>query len=371
MALARLDALLSASRPGLTLAVSWWERRNASTGAVSHGYSTSTYIAAGTGAPETFSTLDVFGGRYVQLSLVPGNTSAAAAVAASAPLHGLDAFDEGEATRYPRLLRRGPPPSASLGGPLNSAGSAAGDSITVFGANFTDVRYPLVLIGEAVRPCGASSPVNLLSPPAVCCRRLRRPLRPLPREALLDGCGDDRDEHGRLLHGLQVRRHCGPQMQLHLIAVTTAAARCSTRERVEWVGDATINIYNCTRTAFATLEDGPNATYTYADTRLLYGVLKRAALSGRAPYPNFFQVKAHTCSDRLDFNAVWTDQTLAWVSAFARYLAVSGVCDREPLACGRERPILTLHVIFLPPLPANAQGTLPVWPSCGRTYAPP
>ena len=59
---------------------------------------------------------------------------------------------------------------------------------------------------------------------------------------------------------------------------------CSTRERVEWVGDATINIYNCTRTAFATLDgEGGEGGVTYGDHRLLHGVLRRAALSGRAP----------------------------------------------------------------------------------------
>lgn len=149
---------------------------------------------------------------------------------------------------------------------------------------------------------------------------------------------------------------------------------CSTRERVEWIGDATINIYNGTRTAFATVED--DGAVTYADHRLLYGVLKRAALSGRAPYPSMFQVcgtgggcgrqcsspslphpadvrvsigqgahvlrpsrlrecsatqtgrsglRAHTSLPLpATQNAVWTDQTLAWASAFARYLAVSG-----------------------------------------------
>ena len=46
-ALARFDVSLVASAPGLGLSLSWWERRNASSGDLSHGYWTSTYLAAG------------------------------------------------------------------------------------------------------------------------------------------------------------------------------------------------------------------------------------------------------------------------------------------------------------------------------------
>ena len=97
---------------------------------------------------------------------------------------------------------------------------------------------------------------------------------------------------------------------------------CSTRERAEWLGDAVVNEYNGTRLAFATRED--DGSTTYADARLLRGVLKRAALSSRSFYPTGFLVRAHTASDRLDFNGVWSDYSMAAITALARLLAVTG-----------------------------------------------
>jgi hypothetical protein len=97
---------------------------------------------------------------------------------------------------------------------------------------------------------------------------------------------------------------------------------CSTRERAEWLGDAVINEHNATRLAFATVED--DGSTTYADARLLRGVLKRAALSSRSFYPTAFQIRAHTASDRLDFNGVWSDYGMAAITAVARLLATTG-----------------------------------------------
>lgn len=168
-ALARFDVELSASAPGLGLALSWWERRNAS-GALSHGYWTSTYAAAGTGVPESFSTLDVFGGRYVQLTLL-GNAS--------------------------------------------SGGGGAAASLTVSVVSPTDVRYPLELVGAFDAP---SDPFlgRLFSSEAgtaasgggggVGWVERRESSSSLSRPPQCSGRRDDRDEHCGLVHGLQASR---------------------------------------------------------------------------------------------------------------------------------------------------------------------
>ena len=203
-------ALAAASAPGLVLSLTWYERRNATTGALSHSYTTSTYTTAGAAAGESFETADVFGGRYVLVALAAG--------------------------------------SASGAGPF---------SATLVSVNATDARYPFELVASFDAPAE-------------------------PFFARLFG------------------------MAAATLSVNAADAftDCSTRERAEWLGDAVINEHNGTRLAFATVED--DGSTSYADTRLLRGVLKRAALSSRSFYPTAFQIRAHTASDRLDFNGVWS-----------------------------------------------------------------
>lgn len=221
-------ALASVSAPGLVLTLQWFERRNATTGVLSHSYSTSTYTTAG--APsERFETVDVFGGRYVSVTLSAGA----------------------------------------------NASAGAHFSVTLTSVNATDARYPYDLVA----------------------------LFDVPSEPFF----------ARLF-----------TMAAATLSINAADAYtdCSTRERAEWLGDAVLNEYSGTRLAFATRED--DGSTTYADTRLLRGVLKRAALSSRGFYPTAFQVRAHTASDRLDFNGVWSDYPMAAVTALARMLAVTG-----------------------------------------------
>lgn len=226
--LASYSVLLSnASSSGLVLSLTWFERINETTRVLSHSYTTSTYITAGNtrSTTERFETVDVFGGRYLQIGL--------------------------------------------------SSSSSSSFSATLLSVIATDVRYPFQLVASF----------------------------DVPSEPFFN----------RLF-----------TMAAATISINSADSYtdCSTRERSEWVGDSVINLYNSTRLAFATIED--DGTMTYSDTRLLQGVLKRALLSARSFYPNFFQVKAHTASDRQDFNAVWTDYTLALITALKRYLDVSG-----------------------------------------------
>jgi alpha-L-rhamnosidase len=215
-------ALAGASAPGLVLSLTFFERRNSTTGLLSHTFTTSTYVTAG--APsERFETVDVFGGRYVQITL----------------------------------------------------SGAAPFTASIASVNATDARYPFELVASFDVP---SEPffARLFSMAAA---------------TISINSGDSYTD-------------------------------CSTRERAEWLGDAVINLYNASRLAFATRED--DGTTTYADARLLRGVLKRALLSARSFYPNFFEVKAHTSSDRQDFNAVWTDYSFALITGLKRYLDVSG-----------------------------------------------
>jgi len=222
-ALARFDVTLTASSPGLVISLSYYQRFSGQPGGLSHGLYNSSYTAAGGGSEEVFSTLDLFGGRYVLVQVDSGT-----------------------------------PPW----------------SVVVMSINATDVRYPLLPIAS----------FNSTSPTL-----------------------------NRLF-----------TMALRTVSINSADAYTDTpmRERAEWVGDATTNTYNCTRLAFATQHEGGGVLYS--DPGLLKGVLVRAALSGRSAFPNFFTQKAHTCSDRMDFNAVWTDQTMAWVTGLSRYLAVTG-----------------------------------------------
>jgi hypothetical protein len=194
-------SLAAVSAPGLVVSLTWFERRDAATGALSHSYTTSTYATAGAAA-ERFETADVFGGRYVRVAL-----------------------------------------------------SGSGSAVLV-SMNATDARYPLELVASF----------------------------DVPGEPFF----------ARLF-----------AMAAATISVNAADSftDCSTRERAEWLGDAVVNEHNATRLAFATLED--DGSTTYADARLLRGVLKRAALSSRSFYPTAFQIRAHTASDRLDFNGVW------------------------------------------------------------------
>lgn len=222
--LAFFAASLSAvSAPGLVLSLTWFERRDAATGALTHSYTTSTYVTAGAAA-ERFETADVFGGRYIRVSLSGG----------------------------------APPFSAVL-----------------TSLNATDARYPFELVASFDAP-GEPFFARLFSLAAAT------------------------------------------------ISINSADSftDCSTRERAEWLGDAVINEHNATRLAFATVED--DGSTTYADTRLLRGVLKRAALSSRSFYPTAFQIRAHTASDRLDFNGVWSDYGMAAITAVARLLATTG-----------------------------------------------
>jgi len=228
--------LANASAPGLILSLTWFERFNQTTRILSHSYTTSTYITAGNLlATERFETSDVFGGRYILLSL------------------------------------SSPPPTGQGGLPL----PLSTFSVTLLGVNATDVRYPFELVASFDVP--------------------------------------DEPFFAKLF-----------AMAAATISINSADSYtdCSTRERAEWLGDTVINLYNASRLAFATLED--DGTTTYADPRLLRGALTRALLSSRSFYPNFFEVKAHTASDRQDFNAVWTDYTFALVTALKRYLDVTG-----------------------------------------------
>jgi len=218
--------LASVSAPGLVLSLTWFERRNATTGMLSHSFTTSTYTTAGA-ASESFETVDTFGGRYVSIT-------------------------------------------------LSIAGGGGGPFSAVLASiNATDARYPFDLVASFDAP-GEPFFARLFGMAAA---------------TLSINAGD-------------------------------AYTDCSTRERAEWVGDSVVNEYNGTRLAFATRED--DGSTTYADARLLRGVLKRAALSSRSFYPNNFQVRAHTASDRVDFNAVWSDYAMAAITALARLLAVTG-----------------------------------------------
>jgi hypothetical protein len=218
-------ALSNVTTSGLVISLTWYERHNETTGLLSHSYTTSTYTTAGKPF-ERFETVDVFGGRYIEINVT-----------------GIAPF-----------------------------------SLSLVSVNATDARYPYELVASF----------------------------DVPAEPFFS----------RLF-----------SMAAATISINSADSYtdCSTRERAEWVGDAVINLYNSTRLAFATLED--DGSITYADTRLLKGVIKRALLSSRSFYPNFFQVKAHTASDRQDFNAVWTDYTFALITAMKRYLDITGDID--------------------------------------------
>ena len=222
--LAAYAALLSSvSATGLAVSLSWFERRNATTGELTGGYTTSIYVTAGASA-ERFETADVFGGRFVIVTL---------------------------------------------------SGASPPFSATLVALNATDARYPFDLVASFDVP-GEPFFARLFS------------------------------------------------MAATTLSVNAADAYtdCSTRERAEWLGDAVVNEFNGTRLAFATREDDGSTTYT--DTRLLKGALKRAAISSRSFYPTGFLVRAHTASDRLDFNGVWSDYAMAAITALARLLATTG-----------------------------------------------
>ena len=223
-------ALARASAPGLQLTLTFFERYNATSGALSNSFTSAAYTCAGSGAAEGFETSDVFGGRYLMIELSS--------------------------------------PGASGGGGNFSA--------TLTGVTATDERYPFDLVASFA----------------------------VPGEPFFE----------RLL---------GMAAATLSVNAADSYTDCSTRERVEWLGDAVINLYNGTRLLFATAEDD-GVSVTYGDTRLLRGAVRRALLSSHSFMPNSFQVKAHTCSDRMDFNFAWSEYSMALVGALGRLLAVAG-----------------------------------------------
>ena len=104
-------ALARASAPGLQLTLTFFERYNATSGALSNSFTSAVYTCAGSGAPEGFETSDVFGGRYVQVTL---SSPGASGGNFSATLAGIAATDE----RYPFDLV---PPSPCPGSPSLNA----------------------------------------------------------------------------------------------------------------------------------------------------------------------------------------------------------------------------------------------------------
>lgn len=92
---------------------------------------------------------------------------------------------------------------------------------------------------------------------------------------------------------------------------------CADRERVEWT-DCSRPAFDCTRVMMAgPSPDGPTA---WSDGRLTKALLHRIALSQRADG----QLKAHSCSERMDVHGVMEDRSCAWVILLRDYYESTG-----------------------------------------------
>ncbi|MGC8549408.1 MAG: alpha-L-rhamnosidase N-terminal domain-containing protein [Acidobacteriaceae bacterium] len=87
---------------------------------------------------------------------------------------------------------------------------------------------------------------------------------------------------------------------------------CADRERVEWT-DNSPPAFDCTRTMMRGPDDGEK-TY-WADGRLLKALLRRIALTQQPDG----QMKAHSCSERWDINAIMEDRSCDWVIQLREY----------------------------------------------------
>jgi alpha-L-rhamnosidase len=114
------------------------------------------------------------------------------------------------------------------------------------------------------------------------------------------------------------------------VAVVTEDAYedCAGRERAEWVGDAIFSTAALSRAVMATCEAattfpakagdalcGVGDSATWGDYRLHAELLRRAATSTMTRYPSLNVLKAHTTSDRNDWNGYIEDYAAGWVSS--------------------------------------------------------
>jgi hypothetical protein len=103
----------------------------------------------------------------------------------------------------------------------------------------------------------------------------------------------------------------------HQVLSEDAYVDCADRERVEWT-DNSPPAFDCTRTIMRGPDDGEK-TY-WGDSRLLEALLRRIALTQQPDG----QMKAHSCSDRWDINAIMEDRSCDWVIQLREYYESSG-----------------------------------------------
>jgi len=93
---------------------------------------------------------------------------------------------------------------------------------------------------------------------------------------------------------------------------------CSTRERVEWMGDAALSEYPITRAVFA--GPGADGRPVYSDPRLARNILWHIGLSQQEDG----RVKAHHPSDRWDIHGYIEDYACLWIHTLRSYYDNSG-----------------------------------------------
>jgi hypothetical protein len=272
----RLMAHISTATRGANLTAMYYQRLlNGTTPAVSWGDGT-VFTAAGTGALELVLSADSWGCLYVTLA-------------------------------------------------------AAGGDITVHNASIVSSLYPYAPLATFAAPPDAPAPAAFLS------------------------------------------RYLAASVATAAIVAEDAFEDCAGRERAEWVGDAVFSTTFLARALLVTCEPSPAAstaartaamdssgpdsmptlapgtsTYlrptipslaasafcpasapiaTHGDTRLHEALLRRAAASTLARFPTFNVLKAHTTSERNDFNGYIEDYVCGWVSSVRALLEAGGGSD--------------------------------------------
>lgn len=269
----RLMAHVSTLTPGANLTVMYYQRLlNGTTPAVSWGAGT-TFTAAGTGEPEPVLSADTWGHLYLTMA-------------------------------------------------------AHGGDITVINASIVSSLYPYAPLATFSTPPDAPAPAAFLS------------------------------------------AYLSASVATAAIVSEDAFEDCAGRERAEWVGDAVFSTTYLARALLVTCEPlapaggAPPATAagfsesfpltpgaaaymrtsipsleaaafcppsapvaTHGDLRLHTALLRRAAATTLARYPTFNVLKAHTTSERNDFNGYMEDYACGWVSSVRVALEAGGGGD--------------------------------------------
>jgi hypothetical protein len=275
----RVSALLTTSTPGANLTVLYYQRLlNGTTPSASWGDGT-TFTAAGTGSPEYLLSFDTWGAAYVT----------ATAAGASVTLLEINATS----SLYPYT------PYAAL-----DAGAGAPPDAAFFSTYLAASAFTAAVVSEdAFEDCAGRERAEWV--------------------------GDAVYSTSFLARATLVTCEASPPAKATVVplALPFPPASAATTPLPAFIRGP--GALSSSSRAAGSSACPPSTTPVWGDTRLHAALLRRAALSTLARFPTFNVLKAHTTSERNDFNGYIEDYCAGWVSS-VRDATEAGAAAADP-----------------------------------------